>query len=70
MRVIIEIDDELIDELDKFETLKYYLTEEKDSMFCGFRKWYSNDKKVAYSCHKENLKSGTIKLRLYKETFK
>lgn len=66
MKIIIEIDDELFDELDKFETLKYYLTEEKDSMFCEFRKWYNNEK-VSYSCSKENLKSGTIKLRLYKE---
>lgn len=69
MKIIIKIDDELFDELDKFETLKDYLTEEKDSMFCGFRKWYSNDKKVFYSCFRENLKSGTIKLILHKEIF-
>lgn len=69
MRIIIEIDDELIDELDKFDNLKYYLTEEKESTLCGFRKWQSSDKKVSHSCFRERLKTGTIKLKLHKETF-
>lgn len=70
MKIIIEIDDGLVDELDKFENLKYYLTEEKDRRFCGFRKWQSNDKKISHSCFREKLKSGTIKLTLHKEIFK